>query len=364
MRIARECVRRAHQVRVYTMRWQGECPAGIELIKVPMSGYLRKTLYQRYAQWVQQHLNKHQVHRLMGFNYLPKPDIYYGADGCYRYRLLKHRHFLYRYTPRAQRFVKHERAICTDTSTTRLLCLTQRCYDAFQQHYQIHPTRMVLLPPAINYTSWKHNAAYNAAKTRARAQIARTISLPVLAESGTTILVTVGSQAHTKGLDRSIKALHSLSCQTSSQTPLPQLLVIGQKPGWRYRGQIHRLGLGEQVHFVTQQDNIGTFLLAANLMVHPARWESSGTVLLEAMVHGLPVITSAICGYAEHIKTAHAGVILPLPFLQTQLDQELISISTDPTRMAQYQRNALEYTQQYDWSPAHATRMAVDEIEL
>lgn len=362
MRIARECVRRAHQVRVYTMRWQGEHPAGMELIKVPVSGYLRKTIYQRYAQWVQQHLNKHQVHRLMGFNYLPKPDIYYTADGCYRERLLEHRHFLYRYTPRAQRFLKHEHA--TSAGTTRLLCLTQRCYDRFQQYYQVPPTRMVLLPPAINYTSWKHNAAYDAAKTRARAQIARALSLPVLAESGTTILVTVGSQMRTKGLDRNIKALYSLSRHTSSQTSPPHLLVVGQKPGWRYMGQIRRLGLEEQVHFITQQDDISTFLLAANLMVHPARWESSGTVLLEAMVHGLPVITSAVCGYAQHIETARAGVVLPLPFLQTRLNQELINVSTDPTRMVQYQRNALEYVQQYDWSPAHATRMAVDEIEL
>jgi hypothetical protein len=43
------------------------------------------------------------------------------------------------------------------------------------------------------------------------------------------------------------------------------------------------------------------FLLGADLLIHPAYNENTGTVLLEAVVAGLPVLTTAVCGYAHYI---------------------------------------------------------------
>jgi hypothetical protein len=43
------------------------------------------------------------------------------------------------------------------------------------------------------------------------------------------------------------------------------------------------------------------FLLGADLLIHPAYNENTGTVLLEALVAGLPVLTTAVCGYAHYI---------------------------------------------------------------
>ena len=32
------------------------------------------------------------------------------------------------------------------------------------------------------------------------------------------------------------------------------------------------------------------------------------------LVNGLPVVTSGICGYATHVTTADAGIVIPEPF--------------------------------------------------
>jgi UDP-glucose:(heptosyl)LPS alpha-1,3-glucosyltransferase len=44
-------------------------------------------------------------------------------------------------------------------------------------------------------------------------------------------------------------------------------------------------------------------------------------VLLEALVAGLPVLTTAVCGYAHYMVEADAGLVVPEPFEQACLDQ-------------------------------------------
>ncbi|TIW07056.1 MAG: glycosyltransferase, partial [Mesorhizobium sp.] len=45
-------------------------------------------------------------------------------------------------------------------------------------------------------------------------------------------------------------------------------------------------------------------------MLHPARLENTGTVILEALANGLPVIASAACGYAKYVEASGAGLVV------------------------------------------------------
>ena len=64
-------------------------------------------------------------------------------------------------------------------------------------------------------------------------------------------------------------------------------------------------------------------MIAADLLVHPAYSENTGTILLEALTVGLPVLTTDVCGFAFHIVKAQAGVVLASPFRQGQFNHEL-----------------------------------------
>lgn len=59
---------------------------------------------------------------------------------------------------------------------------------------------------------------------------------------------------------------------------------------------------------------------AADLLLHPAVQEAAGIVLLEAIVAGLPVLTTEVCGYAHYINAAQCGVVIPEPFAQEVLN--------------------------------------------
>ena len=95
-------------------------------------------------------------------------------------------------------------------------------------------------------------------------------------------------------------------------------------------------------------------------MVHPAHNENTGTVLLEAIAAGLPVLATDVCGYADHIKAAEAGIVLDSPFDQEALNSQLTTMLTSPHH-GRWSANG----QRYGKNPAlyKMPARAVDAIE-
>ncbi len=121
----------------------------------------------------------------------------------------------------------------------------------------------------------------------------------------------------TKGVDRSLKALAALPSELKKRT---RLFVIGQDDPKVFQLQSATLGLGDNVQFLKGRSDIPRFLLGADLLIHPAYNENAGTVLLEALVAGLPVLVSAVCGYAHYIAEADSGLVLDEPFEQAAVE--------------------------------------------
>ena len=83
LRIANECIQRGHEVDVYAIRWQGDIPEKLNLIKVPVKGRTRVQLYKRYTAWVENALKDTANSAVVGFNKMPLLDIYFAADPCF-----------------------------------------------------------------------------------------------------------------------------------------------------------------------------------------------------------------------------------------------------------------------------------------
>lgn len=61
-------------------------------------------------------------------------------------------------------------------------------------------------------------------------------------------------------------------------------------------------------------------MAAADLLLHPAYREAAGIVLLEAITAGLPVLTTAVCGYAHYIVDANCGEAITEPFRRGNIE--------------------------------------------
>ena len=91
------------------------------------------------------------------------------------------------------------------------------------------------------------------------------------------------------------------------------LLMIGEGPErGAARALARRLGVGERVRFLGQQEEAGEVTGMAHVFLLPSELESFGLSALEAMSCGLPVVGSDAGGLPEVVKHAETGYLLPV----------------------------------------------------
>lgn len=336
LRIALACQARGHRIRVYTLEWTGEIPEGFEVVQVPVKAWSNARRYARMSAWMARDLAARPVDRVIGFNKMPGLDVYYAADPCYEEKARMLRSPLYRLSGRYRHFAAYERAVFGADSQTEILMISEVQQPFFEQHYGTPKSRFHLLPPGI---ARDRRAPPNAAAIRA--DFRREFGLA----DDDFLLLQVGSGFKTKGLDRSLLALAHLPEALRQRT---RLIAIGQDAPTQFQLQAKTLGIGEQVSILGGRDDIPRFLLGADLLIHPAYNENTGTVLLEAVVAGLPVLTTAVCGYAHYIREADAGVVVPEPFAQAALDDALLNMLNDGEQRRIWQQNALKFADHAD----------------
>ncbi len=66
MRIALECQQRGHQIRVYTLIWEGDVPPGFEVLVAPVKALFNHRRNEKLYAWIQADLAKRPVDRVVG----------------------------------------------------------------------------------------------------------------------------------------------------------------------------------------------------------------------------------------------------------------------------------------------------------
>ncbi len=346
LRIAAECVRRGHTVDVYTMRWEGEFDPQLAIHVLPPQGWQNHTRIKNFITQVQQACATKQYDAVIGFNKMPGLDIYYAADTCFQAKA-RHQHGAwYRLLPRYRHLAAYEAAVFDQTAKTKILLISAAQQPEFMHFYHTAKERFYLLPPGI---ARDRVAPSNAAEVRA----AMRSELQIQADDF--LLLLVGSGFKTKGLDRILLGMAALPPTLKNRA---KLCVVGKDNPQIFLRQAEKLGIAQQVTFLGGRSDVPRLLLAADLLLHPAYNENTGTVLLEALVSGLPVLTTDVCGYAHYVQTADAGMVLPSPFQQAQFNQTLADMLLSPRRQT-WQQNGLVFAKQADIysMPEHAVNI-------
>jgi UDP-glucose:(heptosyl)LPS alpha-1,3-glucosyltransferase len=336
MRIALECQARGHAIRVYTPIWEGEIPAGFDVRVAPIKALFNHHRNEKFSAWLAADLARAPVDRVVGFNKMHGLDVYYAADGCYEDKAQTLRAPIYKRWGRYKHFADYERAVFAPESKTEILMISEVQQPLFIKHYRTPEARFHLLPPGI---AQDRRAPANAAEIRA--EFRREFKLA----DDDLLLVQIGSGFKTKGLDRSLKGLAALPRELKKRT---RLIAIGQDDPKPFLLQVKALGLSEQVQILKGRSDIPRFLLGADLLVHPAYNENTGTVLLEAVVSGLPVLVSEVCGYAHYIAEAEAGRVVPAPFEQDNFNRLLTEMLGDDAARTKWGANGLAFAASAD----------------
>ncbi len=312
--IAAACLNKGFTITIYAGSWDGAKPKNINIKLFNGKQFTNYNRNIKFCQWLQQSVQHEPVDLLIGMNKMPGIDLYYAADPCFAVKAYEDRNFLYRITPRSRNALAFEKAVFGKDSATHTLLVSANEKFAFQQYYATTEDRFHVLPPGISKDRIAPtNAAQLKTEFRNKAGIAENEIL----------LLALGSGFKTKGVDRTLKALAQLPKLWRNKV---RLFVVGQDNPKIFIKMARSLNIDSQVEFFPGRDDVPALLLGADLLVHPAYRENTGNVLLEAIIAGLPVITTDVCGYAHYVTDANMGSVLTSPFSQQSYNHELLKL--------------------------------------
>lgn len=313
--IAKTCEARGHRVTIYTQSWEGDKPASIPVVILPTRGLTNHGRAQSFVKQFQTLRQQEHMDLVVGFNKMPGLDIYYAADVCFAQKAYEERGWLYRLSGRSRHYLALEKAVFASTGTTHILMISPAQTPAFQRYYQTPASRLHLLPPGI-----KRDRVMPVDYAVQRESLRRQHGL----SADAWVMLMVGSDFRRKGVARSIRALAALPDGLRQRA---KLWVVGQDNSQRFIALARTLGVAAQVNILGARDDVPQLMWSADVFLHPAHSEAAGAVLLEAMVAGLPVITTEVCGYAHYVQQRNMGVVLTAAEADHQLADALINIA-------------------------------------
>ncbi len=119
-----------------------------------------------------------------------------------------------------------------------------------------------------------------------------------------------------------------------------KLMMVGEGPEKiNAVAQVKALGLEDKIIFLGNSNEIDKILCYSDLFLLPSEKESFGLSALEAMAHGVPVISSNAGGLAEVNKEGFSGYLAPVGDIET-MAQKAKSLLTDEEQHAQFRTQA------------------------
>ena len=306
---------------------------GFNVILVPVLVNSRIKRNQAFIEWVKTALDSQARSVVVGFNKMPYLDIYFAADPCFLEKAREQRGFYYKFMPRYRHFKSYEEAVFSVEQKTEVFILSPKQREAFEKYYPGCDSRLHLVPPGISV---------DRKVTADKQEIGLALSSELGLTQGIKLILQVGSGFRVKGVDRSLRAIASLP---KDELDRCHYLLIGQDNPSRYQGLAKKLGIDDRFTVLPGRNDIPRFFAAADLLLHPAYSESAGYVLLEATIAGLPVLTTASCGYAFHVKQADSGLVCDEPFDPEQLSNYLLQM-LQSLDSASWSSNGEEYGRQ------------------
>lgn len=332
--IANECVLRGHEVSIYCCSWEGEYPENVVVNILPVKAFSNHAKNSQFAKRFLRRMKTVKPDLIVGFNKIPGINVYYAADSCFRAKLYRERPWFYRLIPRYQKYVQEEADLFDQNSDVHILAISKPAIDEYRDYYQTHMERFSLLTPGIS---------------RDRINIGGERQKLMHKELGLgenkRVVLMIGSGFRTKGLDRAISSIAALPADIRRET---HLVIAGEDNAERFIQQARRLSIEDRVHFLGGRKDIPELLCSADVLIHPAYRENTGTVLLEAAVACTPVITTDVCGYSHYIENSNLGIVLRTPFRQAQLDDALYEALTSAEKIKQWRNNGRKFAQSAD----------------
>jgi len=189
-----------------------------------------------------------------------------------------------------------ERRMFGSPRLKKIICISDMVRQDVRRFYRVPDDKLVTIYNGIDLD------AFCLQSDETRREIREKLHIP----QDALVYVFVGSGFKRKGLETAIRALPDDA----------YLIVVGKdKETARFQKIAAQKGVNDdqcqRVLFVGPQKDVRPYYAAADAFVFPTIYEPFGSVVLEALACGLPVITTDRCGAGELITQGVEGFVLP-----------------------------------------------------
>ena len=346
LRFAEEAIRRGHDVSLLTTSWDGPPPPPqLEIIRCSVHGLNNHSRMDDFAHKFLEIKNQRDFDITLAMNRIPGADFYFIADSCMAtWMPQKHSQLALRILPRYRIYLEHEAAICAAGSPTILFNIASFQKRDYQKVYGLPDSRFIYLPPAMDDRCRRPS---NAAEIRSRMR--RELGL----QDDETAVIQIGTNLWRKGVDRVCETIRALLEQKRNV----RFILIGGDKAEDVQKLVSKYGIDKHFTFLGTRSDVPDLLQAADIMVHPAREEGAGNVLIEAIAAGLPVVCTDVCGFSHFVHDAGCPT-LPEPFSQDTMNK---SVTDAIDRLPQLAEKTIAYAQTQKFSGR--AEVALDAME-
>lgn len=207
-----------------------------------------------------------------------------------------------------------------------VIAITPRLADRLREG-GVRPERIHVIPPGVNQSLFEGP-----------------FSRPLPAMEGRRV-VYAGRLHRSKAVTTLVGAAKLMSSDA-------QVLVVGDGP---QRGELERaiegLGLGDRVHITgfVPHHSVPAHLAHADVVVLPSVYEELGSVLLEAIHLGRPIVASDAGGIPGVIRHGDNGLLVT-PNNPAALARAIDRVLSDPSLSAKLSAGARCDASKYDWN--------------
>jgi len=300
LRSALAAADRGHHVTCLVGSWEGERPANLEILTAPLPGTGEADDLDALEAAFRDLVRERSFDRTAAFELIPGVDFYFAGFDC-----------LGSAPDTADpRILARERAVFSPESSTFIFYLVTPQINAFFGVYGTQPGRFLRLPPGMN-------PAFGRVPDPESVRVSKRAEFGL--RDGERLCVIAARDLLLKGADRVLNAFALLSPDRRDRL---RLFFTGYAGRDRCEALAAEHGIVDRVVFDSGRPDLPELLCAADYLLHPARREAAGSILIEAVASGLPVVCSDVCGFQD-IVLASGGHVLNEPISPETLAAEL-----------------------------------------
>lgn len=228
----------------------------------------------------------------------------------------------------------------------RIVAISAMLKRDFITRYHITPEQVDLVYNGIDTVRFsKESLAPNREPARKRLGI----------EADEVVFLFVSYELKKKGVEPLINAADQLKRKTPIRF---RVVVVGAPPNKTIMRLMERLNLGSTILFTGPSKVVHEYYAAADAFLLPTYYDACSLAVLEAMVAGLPAITTETNGISGILTNGENGYVISHPPDATELSDRMLLLM-DSRRRQEMSKAAMRLGLQYTKTKNHEAMLAI-----